>query len=116
MSNATKNGLVKRWRKFLSTIPHLFAKLIVVFCVLFASGCSVYCMRIMMYTDHNPAQLLTAILAFFGGELLLMCLKTVLTPRTKKSKKSSEDTQQEDPFEYTPSAMPSNDDEPYTNF
>ena len=35
-------------------------------------------MRIMSRTGHDPAALLGVILAFFGGELLLMCMKTVL--------------------------------------
>lgn len=39
---------------------------------------SAYAMRILSRTGQDPAALLGVILAFFGGELLLMCLKTVL--------------------------------------
>ena len=39
---------------------------------------SAWSLRILSHTGHDPAALLGGILAFFGGELLLMCLKTVL--------------------------------------
>ena len=42
------------------------------------TAASLYAMRIMSRTGHDPAALLGVILAFFGGELLLMCMKTVL--------------------------------------
>ena len=65
------------WRKFLR-VPHLFAKSMVIWCVICGTAASAYAMRIMSRTEKDPAALLGVILAFFGGELLLMCLKTVL--------------------------------------
>ena len=62
----------------LKTAPHLFAKGMVLWCVVCGTAASVYAMRILARTGHDPAALLGVILAFFGGELLLMCLKTVL--------------------------------------
>ena len=62
----------------LKTAPHLFAKGMVLWCVVCDTAASVYAMRILSRTGHDPAALLGVILAFFGGELLLMCLKTVL--------------------------------------
>ena len=62
----------------LKTAPHLFAKGMVLWCVVCGTAASVYAMRILSRTGHDPAALLGVILAFFGGELLLMCLKTVL--------------------------------------
>ena len=62
----------------LRTAPHLFAKGMVLWCVVCGTAASVYAMRILSRTGHDPAALLGVILAFFGGELLLMCLKTVL--------------------------------------
>jgi len=62
----------------LSAVPHLFAKLMVLWCVLCGTAASAYALRILSHTGHDPAALLGVILAFFGGELLLMCLKTVL--------------------------------------
>ena len=35
-------------------------------------------MRILSRTGHDPAALLGVILAFFGGELLILCLKKIL--------------------------------------
>ena len=62
----------------LQAVPHLFAKLMVLWCVVCGTAASAYAMRILSRTGHDPAALLGVILAFFGGELLLMCLKTVL--------------------------------------
>ncbi len=64
-------------------IPHLFAKITVVYCIAFASGASFYSLRIMSHTGHDPAGLLGMILGFFGGELLLLCLKTILKKEDK---------------------------------
>lgn len=62
----------------LKKTPHLFAKCIVVFCVLFGAFCSLWALRILSHTGSDPSALLSAILSFCGGELLLLCLKTVL--------------------------------------
>lgn len=67
----------------LREVPHLFAKGMVLWCVLCGTAASAYAMRIMSRTGHDPAALLGVILAFFGGELLLMCLKTVLGEKEK---------------------------------
>lgn len=63
----------------LRAVPHLFAKGMVLWCVICGTAASAYAMRILSRTGHDPAALLGVILAFFGGELLLMCLKTVLS-------------------------------------
>ncbi len=68
----------KTLRRKLRSIPHLFAKCMVLWCVICGTAASAYAMRILSRTGHDPAALLGVILAFFGGELLLMCLKTVL--------------------------------------
>ena len=65
--------LVKRIGK----IPHLFAKVTIAYCVAAASGASWYALRIMSRTGNDPAALL-------GGELLLLCLKTVLKKDDKE--------------------------------
>ena len=73
-------GLLDRIR----AIPHLFAKLTVIYCVAFASGASVWALRILSRTGHDPANLLAIILGFFGGELLIMGLKTITEKRGQK--------------------------------
>lgn len=65
------------------SIPHLFAKAMVIWCVICGTAFSLYALRILSRTGHDPAALLGVILAFFGGELLLMCLKTVLGEKKK---------------------------------
>ncbi len=69
---------MKRLLDKLRAVPHLFAKCMVLWCVACGTAASAYAMRILSNTGHDPAALLGVILAFFGGELLLMCLKTVL--------------------------------------
>jgi len=69
---------VRRLLSRLRRIPHLFAKGMVVWCVVCGTLACAYALRIMSRTGQDPAALLGVILAFFGGELLLMCLKTVL--------------------------------------
>ena len=69
---------MKNLGKKISSIPHLFAKLMVIWCVGFGSAASYYALRIMSHTGHDSAALLGVILAFFGGELLALCLRTIL--------------------------------------
>ena len=73
-------GLLERIR----AIPHLFAKLTVIYCVAFASGASIWSLRILYRTGHDPANLLAIILGFFVGELLIMGLKTITEKRGQK--------------------------------
>ena len=70
----TAPGLLDRIR----AIPHLFAKLTVIYCIAFASGASIYALRILSRTGHDPAALLGIIMGFFGGELFLLFLKKIL--------------------------------------
>lgn len=67
-------ALIRRLRG----VPHLFSKLTVAYCVAFASVASVYALRTLARTGHDPAALLVAILGFFGGELLCLCLRSIL--------------------------------------
>lgn len=69
---------MKRLLRLLRKTPHLFSKLVVVYCVAFASLASGYALRILSRTGNDPAALLGVILAFFGGELLMLCLKTIM--------------------------------------
>lgn len=71
--------------KRLAKTPHLFAKLVVIYCVAFSSGASLWALRILSRTGHDTAPVLGIILAFFGGELLLLCLKTIFSKRKEDS-------------------------------
>ena len=62
----------------LRAVPHLFAKGMVLWCVICGTAASAYAMRILSRTGHDPAALLGVILAFFGGVRVLMCLISVL--------------------------------------
>ena len=72
---------MKKLLSMLKNTPHLFAKCMVLWCVACGTGACAYSLRILSRTGRDPADLLGVILAFFGGELLLMCLKTVLKNR-----------------------------------
>ncbi len=74
---------IKKLFERVRSISHLFAKGMVLWCVICGTAASAYAMRILSRTGHDPAALLGVILAFFGGELLLMCLKTVLGEKKK---------------------------------
>ena len=69
---------LSRVREWFQGIPHLFGKLVVVWCVLCGTAASAYALRILSRTGNDPAALLGVILAFFGGELLILCLKKIL--------------------------------------
>jgi hypothetical protein len=77
-------------KKF-KNIPHLFSKIVVVWCVLVGTGASAWALRILSRTGHDATGLLSVILAFFGGELMVLCLKTIL-----KNKKENNDNERED--------------------
>lgn len=79
---------MKRLRKWVRSIPHLFSKVVVVWCVLFGSGCCAYALRILSRTDNDPAGVLGVILAFLGGELALLFGRDAL--KEKKRKKDEE--------------------------
>ena len=85
-------------RKFIERIreiPHLFGKVIVLWCVGFGTAASVYALRILSRTGHDSAPVLGVILAFFGGELMVLCLKTILGNRKNKSDVSELDIERE---------------------
>ena len=76
--NRARPGPLSWLRAWLNGIPHLFGKLVVIHCVACGTAFSYYALRILSRTGHDPAGLLGVILAFFGGELLILCLKKVL--------------------------------------
>ena len=78
---------MKKLMDKISAVPHLFGKLIVLWCVGFGTAASVYALRILSRTGHDSAGVLAVILGFFGGELLVLCLRTIL----KKEKASDSD-------------------------
>lgn len=67
-------------------IPHLFAKCIILHCIACGTLACWYALRILSRTGQDPAALLGVILAFFGGELLLLCLRTVMKEKPSNRK------------------------------
>ena len=72
----------------LGAVPHLFSKLIVLWCILFGSAACAYALRVLSRTGHDPTALLGVILAFVGGELLMLCLRKVLNEKTDKKEET----------------------------
>lgn len=80
--------------EWVGKIPHLFGKLIVMWCIAVGTGASYWALRILSRTGHDSSPVLAVILGFFGGELLVLCLNTIL--KEKKSKNvSDQDTEEE---------------------
>lgn len=77
MGKRKKQGVFARLRAWLKGVPHLFAKVTVTWCVLCGSAASFYALQIMSTTGNDPAALLGVILAFFGGELVILGAKTI---------------------------------------
>lgn len=67
-------------------IPHLFGKVMVVWCVLCGTIFSFLAMRILSRTGNDPAALLGVVLAFFGGELALMFGRDALSNKKEDGK------------------------------
>ena len=82
---------LRRMGKAIRDIPHKFAKLTVAWCVGWGTACSIYAMRILSRTGQDAASLLAVILSFLGGELLFMCLRTVLKEHRRKDEEEHED-------------------------
>lgn len=72
-------------------VPHLFGKLIVFWCVSVGTVASLWALRILSHTGHDASALLGVILAFFGGELMVLCLKTILNNKVSKSDTEGEE-------------------------
>lgn len=77
MGKHEKPSIFSRFRAWLNSIPHLFAKVTVLWCVGCGTAASFYALRIMSRTDNDPSALLGVILAFFGGELLILGAKKI---------------------------------------
>lgn len=88
-----KPGLLERLR----AVPHLFAKCIIIHCVICGTLACAYALRILSRTGQDPAALLGVILAFFGGELLLLCLRTVLQEKSTSKKQGEEPGKETEP-------------------
>lgn len=71
-------------------INHLFAKLTVAWCIVWGTACSVYALRILSRTGQDATGLLGVILAFLGGELAILCMRTILSEKSGKAADKAE--------------------------
>lgn len=79
-------------------IPHLFAKVTVLWCILCGTAASAWALRILSRTGHDASAMLGVILAFFGGELLILCMKTILK-KENAPRMGAEGENHEKPYE-----------------
>lgn len=74
-------------------IRNLFSKIIVFYCV----GCSTffcfYAFRILSRTGNDATGILGITIGFFGGELMLMCMKAIFG-RNKKGVNNESDNKE----------------------
>lgn len=83
----TKKSQGKRIKKR-EPIPHLFGKSVVVWCLGFSTIASAYSLYILHRTGHDASGLLVPILTFFLGELVVFCLKTILSIKKANKKEN----------------------------
>ena len=74
----------------LRAVPHLFGKVMVIWCVSAGTVCSVGAVYILLRTGRDAAGLLVPILAFFGGELALMFGKNALKQKQEDERDGSD--------------------------
>lgn len=82
---------MRRFFRHLLTIPHLFGKVMVIWCVAVGMLCSLWALRILSRTGQDATGLLTPILAFFGGELALMFGKNALQKKKEEKEHGSDE-------------------------
>lgn len=90
-----RRGLLKR----LAAIPHLFAKCIIIHCIVCGTAFSFYSLRILSRTGQDGTALLGVVLAFFGGELLILCLRTVLNEKQTNNSGKGDEPGKEDTYD-----------------
>ena len=74
-------SIQKSWRKFIRKLkktPHLFSKVMVVWCIICGTIFSVISLLMLYKTGLDASNLLLPILGFFGGELALLFGKTAV--------------------------------------
>lgn len=74
----------------MKNIPHLFSKIMVVWCVAGGALCSFIALHVFWRSGQDASGLLTPILAFFGGELALMFGRSALQKQNGKEEKEDE--------------------------
>ncbi len=73
-------ALIERLR----AVPHLFGKIIVLWCVVYGTAASTYALRICSHNGNDPAAVLAEVLKFFGVEMLALAGNTIMTRRKNK--------------------------------
>lgn len=76
-------------RERIKKVPHLFAKTTIIYCIACATAASAYAMRAQA-AGMSMEGVLGIVLGFFGGELLLLCLKTVLKQENREETEESD--------------------------
>jgi hypothetical protein len=66
-----------------------FSKIVVIFCIVEITFVQLWSMRIASHNSFSTADILLANHSVFGGELLLLCLKRILTDPNKCSTKNT---------------------------
>lgn len=85
-----RKPLWKRVKAYLHKVPHLYEKCVIVYCIICATAASAYALRAQA-AGMSMAEVLAIVLGFFGGELMLLCLKTVLKKEEPKNESASDE-------------------------
>lgn len=81
------------WKRLKQKEPvrNLFSKIIVFYCIGCATFFCYYAFRIMSHTGHDASGILGIAIGFFGGELMLMCMKAIFGRNNKEVNDESDD-------------------------
>lgn len=92
---------MKRLFTCLRAVPHLFGKVMVVWCVASGTVCSFWAVRVLSRTGQDASGLLAPILAFFGGELALMFGKNALQNKKEAGKTGGKEEETDGSDQYS---------------
>lgn len=70
--------------KWLAGVPHLYAKCIILWCVFWGTAFCGYAIRADAHNAVSTAASLGIAVGFLGGELLMLCVKTVFRKKDKE--------------------------------
>jgi hypothetical protein len=90
-----------------------FMKCIITYCLFFIAATNVWALYILYKTGYNAYSIVNSINAVHGGELILCCVKKILSDPERVSKKSNKnslnDAEPNDTVNNSSNKSPSND-------
>lgn len=86
---------IKKIRAWGRGVNHLYSKLVILYCIAFASFLCLYALFMMHDTGYDASSIITVGVGFFGGELLCVCLKSVFDGKKNKGEQKDKNEDEE---------------------